>query len=138
MTGAKIGELIPPEVRKQLDKPARRNLNRGLTAAVRVKARQLPDEFRPEDLLPLVRDEFPTADVHAVTSALAKLAQHQQGIERVGFGRTGIYRITGTAPNLEDEDVLDKALAAIAELEALVKRHREVLITIRALKKALG
>lgn len=135
----KLGESVTPEVAAAL-KGARRIHNRGLGAAVRVKARALKlDEFRPEDLLPLVRAEFPAADLPAVAAALATLAARQgSGIERVGIGRTGIYRVAGTAPNLEDEDVLDKALGAIADLEALVKRHRAVLVTMRALKKALA
>lgn len=129
-----IRDALTPEQRAALDKPARKMLNRGLTAAVRVKARQLQqDEFRPEDLVHVLR-----ADVHAIGASLATLAKHSQGIERVGIGKTGVYRVNGTAPNLEDEDVLDKALAAIAELEALVKRHRDLLVTIKALKKALG
>lgn len=134
-----LGDALTPEQRKQLDKPARRILNRGLGAVLRRKARELQkDEFRPEELLPLVRAQFPSADADTIGHTLAQLAKQNAGIERVGFGKTGIYRVAGTSPNLEDEAVLDKALEALQDLEALIKRHREVLVTIRQLKKALG
>lgn len=132
-------ETLTAEQRKEIDKPAKRILNRGLTDYVVERARGLHvDEFRAEDLRHLIADRFPSADAAAIGNSLAIAASQGRGIERVGFGKTGVYRVSGTAPNLDDEAVIDRALSALADVEAVIRRYRETLTLVRNLKKALG
>jgi hypothetical protein len=132
-------DALTTEQRRELDKPSKRILNRGLTDFVIEAARALHvDEFRAEDLRRAVQERYPSADAGAIGNSLAIAVNQGRGIERVGFGKTGVYRVSGTAPNLDDEAAFDRALAALADLEAVIRRHRETVALVRQLRKALG
>lgn len=122
-----------------IDKPARRRHMRGLQEAVLRAAREkAASEFRAEDLVHFLRADYPLVTPTDVGSALATLTSSHRGIERIGVGRSGLYRCGGTAPNLDDDAVLDNALSAIASLEAMVRKYRDLQTLVVNLRKALG
>lgn len=135
---ASLSTLGDNEVLQQLDRKPRRVHNRGLADYVLVKAQEFQGgPFRPEDLRKLVKDSYPAASQEAIGNALSLLARDKKGIERVGAGRTGLYRVVGGTAMADDEAVIENALRALADLEALVHRYRDVLPALQAFKKAV-
>lgn len=134
VTPLPLGDEAP-----QVDRAKPRRVhNRGLADYVLIKAQEFGgNPFRPEELRKLVKDSFPAASPEAIGNALSLLARDKKGIERIGEGRTGLYRAVG-APEITDDDVvIENALKALADLEALVHRYREVLPVIQAFKKMM-
>lgn len=131
--GHLLGTLIP--LMRKLDKPE------GITV----------DELRPDLLV-----AFPNLVISSLASTLSYHASRKT-LVRTGHGRYRLAELAGklpatpptspqpsTAVSVADVDVeediriLDEALAALAKIDQVVRKHREIVKQMAALKKALG
>lgn len=129
---------------------------RGITDFIRDRLRSTGREHTTAEMAMVVQARFPDADRGLSTVTLARL--YQQGeITKTGHG---CYRWPATpaaapvtvaalppppvaptppdVPPSDDERELDEALAALAKIEAVVRRHKAVLGQLATLKKLLN
>lgn len=117
---------------------------RGLSAWLHttMPSMPLPEVFTPDHVYPYTLEHWPQATRPAVRASLNLLAKAGKikPVGQKGAGHAPLYSLLEQrTPAVADEvETIDKALDALAQVERILKAHRDVFARMAELKKLLG